>query len=491
MADWSEKDLEYWDEKIREKAAEFGLRWYPQEFEICDHLQMLSSITYNGIPSHYPHWSFGKSYEKTKTLYDYGVSGLPYEMVIASNPSIAYLMRDNSLCLQILTMAHVYGHNDFFKNNFTHGFAKHELVAQTFKVRANRVRSYIEDPSIGQEKVENLLDAAHALQFQCRRNLAVKKLSREEEERRVLEMAEPQPDPFRRVHKPPEYKAPDLKKVPLEPEEDMLLFIRDHNPYLSEWEKDLLTIVHEEAQYFMGLMETKIMNEGWASYWHREILNSLKLPDALQLEFIQRHNQVVRPFPRGINPYHLGLKLWDSIYYRYGGKPRVEADRDMMERMTGEDEYALPSGYGVKTPQQALFETREVDRDVSFLRRWFTEFLMREMDMFQYEPKEGNLVISKVSDKKGWREVKETLLKNVGAGTIPVIKIEDADHDHNRTLYLKHSHDGRDLQLEYAEKTSQFIYQLWGHDVILETTLNGKKALLSYNDKGFATKPLK
>jgi len=476
MADWDIKDLEYWDEKIREKAAEFGLSWYTQEFEICDHLQMLSSMAYSGIPSHYPHWSYGKAYEKTKTLYDYGVSGLPYEMVIASNPAIAYLMRDNSLCLQILTMAHVYGHNDFFKNNFTFGFAQHELILPTFKVRADRVRSYIEDPSIGQEKVESILDAAHALSFQCRRNLAIKKLSPEEERQRVAEAAQPQADPFQSIHKRQAYTPPDLHKMPLSPEEDLLPFIRDHNPYLSEWEKDLLTIVHEEAQYFMALMETKIMNEGWASYWHREILNSLQLPQDIHLEFLVRHNQVVRPFPRGINPYHLGLKLWDDIKRRHDDPTPEEIER-----------YGKPT----KTSTEALFEAREVDRDVSFLRRFLTEELMQEMDMFQYEPRGDELVISKVSDKDSWRDVKETLLKNVGMGSIPVIKIEDADYSHARTLYLKHYHDGRDLQLEYAERALSYIHQLWGYEVVLETAVNGKKALLAYSDKGFATKPLK
>jgi len=476
MADWDIRDLEYWDEKICEKAAEFGLSWYPQEFEICDHLQMLSSMAYSGIPSHYPHWSYGKAYEKTKTLYDYGVSGLPYEMVIASHPAIAYLMRDNSLCLQILTMAHVYGHNDFFKNNFTFGFAQHELILPTFKVRADRVRSYIEDPSIGQEKIESLLDAAHALSFQCQRNLALKKLSHEEERERVLEASHPVYDPFQSIHKRQGYTPPDLHKVPLSPEEDILLFIRDHNPYLSEWEKDLLTVVHEEAQYFMALMETKIMNEGWASYWHREILNSLDLPQDLYLEFLVRHNQVVRPFPRGLNPYHLGLKVWDDIKRRHDDPTPEELDK-----------YGKPT----KTGTQAIFEVREVDRDVSFLRRFLTEELMREMDLFQYEPRGDELVISRVSDKDSWREVKETLLKNVGMGTIPTIKIEDADYNHARTLYLKHYHDSRDLQLEYAERTLSYMHQLWGHEVILETAVNGKKALLSYSDKGFATKPLK
>ncbi|MBM4257561.1 MAG: SpoVR family protein [Deltaproteobacteria bacterium] len=476
MADWDVKDLEYWDERIREKVGEFGLTCYPQEFEICDHFQMLGYMAYSGMPSHYPHWSYGKSYEKLKTMYDYGVSGLPYEMVINSSPALAYLMRDNSLCLQVLTIAHVYGHNDFFCSNFTFKSTRAELTLNMFKIHAGRVRSYAEDPSIGVEKIESILDSAHALAFQCRRNLAIKKLSREEERRQLFADAQPTPDPFQRIHKRQEYAPPDLQKVPLSPEEDLLLFIRDHNPYLSEWEKDLLTIVHEREQYFLPQIETKIMNEGWASYWHREILNSLNLPQELHLEFLVRHNQVVRPHPRGINPYHLGLKLWDDIKRRHDEPTREEIEK-----------YGKPT----KTGTQAIFEAREVDRDISFLRRFLTEELMREMDMFQYEPRGEELVISKVSDKDSWREVKETLLKSVGLGSIPVIKIEDADHNHNRTLYTKHYHDGRDLQLEYAERTLAYLHRLWRHEVILETAVNGKRVLLSYNEKGFSTKPLK
>ena len=179
MPDYEIADLERWDDRIREKADAFGLDVYPQEFEICDHNDMLGYMAYSGMPSHYPHWSYGKSYEKLKTLYDYGVSGLPYEMVINSNPALGYLMRDNTLCLQILTIAHVYGHNDFFKNNFNFMQTRAEFTIGTFKAHAHRVRSYIEDPSIGYEKVEFILDAAHALSLQMRRNRAVRKLTQD------------------------------------------------------------------------------------------------------------------------------------------------------------------------------------------------------------------------------------------------------------------------------------------------------------------------
>ncbi|MGH8012037.1 MAG: SpoVR family protein [Candidatus Binataceae bacterium] len=476
MANYELKELVEWDVRIRERAAEFGLDWYPQEFEICDHTGMLGYMAYSGMPSHYPHWSYGKSYEKLKTLYDYGVNGLPYEMVINSNPAIAYLMRDNTLLLQVLTIAHVYGHNDFFKNNFTFKSTRAELTIETFKAHALRVRRYMEDPSIGVEKIERVLDAAHALSAQCRRNLAIRKMNREEQIERAIEAAQPRQDPFKSLHQRPVFHEPDTHKVPLEPDEDVLLFIRDHNPYLAEWEKDLLTIVDEETKYFIPMMETKIMNEGWASYWHKKLVESLDIGQGLRFEFIVRHNQVVRPIPGQINPYHLGFRIWEDLYRRHTEPTKEEIKK-----------YGAPTKNGT----DKIFEVREVERDSSFLRRYLTEELMREMDLFQFEPRGDDYVIDKVSDKEGWKEIKETLIKNVGTGSIPVIKVEDADFGHNRTLYLKHYHDGRDLQLEYAEKTLAFVGRLWGRECMLETTLQGKRSLLCYNERGFSMRALK
>ena len=264
--------------------------------------------------------------------------------------------------------------------------------------------------------------------------------------------------------------------MPVEPDEDLLLFIRDHNPFLAEWERDLLTIVDEEAKYFLPMLETKIMNEGWASYWHKRILESLNLDQGLHLEFIVRHNQVVRPIPGQLNPYYLGFKIWEDIHRRHTSPTPEEIKRD---------------GAPTKSGEAKIFEVRETERDSSFLRRFLTEELMREMDLFKYEARGDDLVVDKVSDEEGWREVKETLIRNVGASSIPVIKVEDADFGQNRTLYLKHAHDGRDLQLEYGEKTLAYVARLWGREVVLETTLQGKRSLLCYNERGFSMRALK
>ena len=384
-------DLEEWDERIRERVDGFGLDCFPQEFEVCDHHQMLGYMSYSGMPSHYPHWSYGKSYEKLKTLYDYGVAGLPYEMVINSNPSIAYLMRDNSLLLQILTIAHVYGHNDFFKNNATFRSIRPEYALATFKAQARRIRAYVEDPSIGIDRVEPLLDAAHAIAFQCRRNLAVRKPVGAE-------------------------SADGAYRLPVHPEEDLLLFLRDHNPAFTDWEKDLLTIVHESTLYFIPQIETKIMNEGWATFWHKRILDSIDLPHDLRIEFLVRHNQVVRPTPGQLNPYHLGLKIWE----------RLAGDAE-----PGDDACAR------------LFEIRESDRDTAFLRRHLDEELIRELHLFEYVERGEQLVVTRVADRDGWKQVKETLLRSIGMNAIPVIRIIDADYLGRRSLYLRHEHDGR------------------------------------------------
>ncbi len=469
----SVKNLEDWDKKILEIVNRLGLNCYPQEFEVCDHFEMLGYMSYSGMPSRYPHWSFGKSYEREKTLYDYGVGGLPYEMVINSNPCLAYLMRDNTELLQILTIAHVYGHNDFFANNFTFTSsidARYSL--EMFKNHADRIRSYMEDPSIGVEKVEAIIDSAHALSLTRSTNMAIRELSREEQQHKAWDEAQIPNDKYQDIHPTKEYVEPELDRNPLEPTQNILSFIGENNPFLSEWEKDVLHIVDRESQYFIPQIETKIMNEGWASYWHHKILNELNLPDGLQLEFMVRHNQVLRPTPGGLNPYHLGFILWHDIEKRWNRGDTGAEYTDVPQV----DISSLPED---ETPgRKKIFEVRTGDRDRSFLRRFLTEDIMRELDIFQHDKRGKERVITKVCDEESWTEVKETLIKGVGTGSIPIIFVTDADHGGNRTLYLKHEHDGRDLQLEYAERTLEHVKALWGREVVLETSVNGRDSLL-------------
>jgi stage V sporulation protein R len=255
----------------------------------------------------------------------------------------------------------------------------------------------------------------------------------------------------------------------LEPEEDLLLFIRDYNPYLADWEKDLLTIVHESTQYFLPQMETKIMNEGWASYWHYQIMTHLDLPPDLRIEFAVHHNQVLRPHPGGLNPYHLGFVLWDHVYKSHEGDEPADHSR-------------------ATAGKEAMFAVRDADRDRSFLRRFLDEGLMRKLGMFEYKTKNNDYVVSEVSDEPGWQQIKETLLRQVGVGSLPVIRVIDADFEGTRHLLLEHAHDGRDLDLDNAEKTLGYAFRLWGRGVYLQTSVSGTPSILVYDEDGFSSR---
>ena len=264
---YSLRELKEWNKKIEDKALELGLDFYPQEFEIIGFNEMIGYEAYLGIPSRYPHWSFGKAYEKNKTLYSLNLTGLPYEMVINSNPCLAYLMKENTLLLQILTMAHVYGHNDFFKNNrlFKEG-TRASYSLEMFKLDGDIIREYINTPGIGYEKVERILDAAHAIRYNIGRIIGRKERSQEEIKEALIKEYERKLDNKSALDNE-EIKMPNLEKVPLEPCDDVVGFIIDYGN-LQEWEKNILKIVKRETEYFLPQVETKTINEGWASYWH-------------------------------------------------------------------------------------------------------------------------------------------------------------------------------------------------------------------------------
>ncbi len=439
--EWTVKDLEQWNEKIEALAKELGLDHYEQEFEVIGYQDMLGYEAYVGMPSRYPHWSFGKSYEKNRTLYKYNLTGLPYEMVINSDPCLAYLMKENTLLLQILTIAHVYGHNDFFKNNrlFRDG-TEASYTIEMFKRHADKIRNYINDPSIGYDRVERVLDAAHAIKLQISRIAGEKKIA---DDVKALELiSEYQKKLEKRSILEPYNKpiAPDVSKVPLEPEDDIMYFIIKHGN-LEEWEKNVLEIVREETLYFIPQIETKIMNEGWASYWHYTILNELHLPESLQLEFIKRHNDVVAPWKVGVNPYFLGFKMFKDIERRFG--------------------------------KEKIFEVRELERDASFLRRYLTQELCEELHLFEYVKKGDSYFIEEVSDDMGFTNIRNILSANCGMGMVPVIRVTDMDLK-TRVLKLEHLFDGRELNLDYAEATLKHVQELWGHTVALSTKVSGK-----------------
>lgn len=442
--------LEKWNEVIEEKARELGLKFYPQEFEIIGFNEMLGYEAYVGMPSKYPHWSYGKAYDKNKTLYSLNMTGLPYEMVINSDPCLAYLMRENTLLLQILTMAHVYGHNDFFANNrmFVEGTnAKGAL--EMFKLDAEIIRGYINDPSIGYERVEKILDAAHAIRYQIPRVVGVKELSSEEIKESLMADYYSKRENRGILDENDEIPFPDISKIPVEPCDDVLGFIIKYSS-LEEWEKNILRIVKRETQYFMPQIETKIMNEGWASFWHYNILKELDLDDGLHFEFLKRHNDVVAPIVGGLNPYYIGFKVFQDIEKRFG--------------------------------REKIFEVRKTERDSSFLRRYLTRELCEELNLFQYAKKSFEYVVEEVPDEVGWRQIRDYLADTCGVASIPYIRVTNLNR-RDLTLTLEHFFDGRELEMSYAKETLKYVQDLWGRKVTLVTkTKEGKQIEIVCNE---------
>ena len=428
MNDWNLNDLAEWDEKICEIAKSHNLDWYPIIYETCDYYEMIGNMSYHGMPSHYSHWSFGKSFERTHQMYNLGMEGLPYELIINSNPSISYLMRENPLYLQILIMAHCVGHSDFFKNNRMFSHTRPDSVVSRFRNAKKRIQSYVEDPSIGVEKVEEILDAAHSVQFQIP-SFPYERKSHAELYEKYVEMV--------KNSDTSEFDHIDLQKIPLEKDYDVLGFIVENCQRLDDWQIDLIEIVRDQSRYFMPQIQTKIMNEGWACFWHYRIIHELELPQDLHLPFIKSHNQVVRPHIGGINPYHLGFHLFNKIEERHG--------------------------------LEECFIARETSHDAAFLRQYLTREDCEELNLFSFANKKGTYTIEEISDEDGWKEVKNTLLKNVGNTGIPKIFVSDIE-DVN-VLCLTHEHDGRDLDLKYADEVVLHVSTLWDDIVKLITII--------------------
>ena len=431
MADWSLEELQGWDEKICKIGKSLNLDWYPIEYEICDYKEMMGHMAYTGLPTHYRHWSYGKSFDRIQTEYNLGMSGLPYEMIINSNPSISYLMTENPMSTHILTMAHCVGHSDFFKNNRMFSETGADTVIDRFKSASKRVKKYIEDPTIGIENVERILDACHTIRFQVPRAPGIQRRDHKKLKKYYQNII--------RNDTTGQWDDFDLNKIPLEPDSNLLRFIADHNRFLKDWEKDLIHIVEQESLYLVPQAFTKIMNEGWACMIHEKIVKALGIPDNYFLSFIRLHNQVVRPHLGRINPYHLGYKIFKSIEKKYGFEECIRV--------------------------------RETHNDETFIKTYLDEDLCKELNLFSFafQPREGVKRITEISTRETWQTVRDDLIKNIGLNSAPVVLVKQLRED--GTLILEHEHDGRDLELAEANKVFEHINELWQGGVKFTTVI--------------------
>jgi stage V sporulation protein R len=470
MREDNNKSLEYAIQEITEIANGFGLDYYPMRYEICP-AEIIYTFGAYGMPTRFSHWSFGKQFHKMKLHYDLGLSKI-YELVINSNPCYAFLLDSNSLIQNKLIVAHVLAHCDFFKNNVRFQNTKRDMV-ESMAATAERIRQY--EIEFGKKEVETFLDAVLAIEEHIDPSLMRPKLAwnmeDEYESSGDTSASTPYDDLWgldeRNNKSEPKKKK---KKFPPRPEKDLLLFIESYSRELTDWQRDILTMMREEMLYFWPQLETKIMNEGWASYWHQRILREMDLTSAEALEFAKLNAGVVQPSRTGINPYYLGLKIFEDIEERYDN-PTEEMKRRGVEPGSG---------------REKMFEVREIESDISFLRNYLTKDLVMREDMYLFQ-KQGKDY--KVVDKQ-WEHVRDQLVSMRVNGGFPYLTVNDGDYMKNGELYLKHWFEGVELDLKYLEKVLPYVQQLWGRSVHMETIVEGKNMLFTYDGKSIHRKYL-
>ena len=473
-SEWDFAALAHYDAEIGRIARGYGLDTYPHQIEIITAEQMMDAYASIGMPVLYHHWSFGKHFLATEKNYKRGQMGLAYEIVINSNPCIAYLMEENTLTMQALVIAHAaYGHNSFFKNNY---LFKTWTSADAIIDYLIFARSYIAacEERHGVEEVERLLDSCHALM-----NVGVDrykhppKLSMEKERLRQKEredyLQQQVNDLWRTLPPRLEREAPEAeRRFPEEPEENLLYFVEKHAPLLEPWQREVVRIVRKVAQYFYPQRQTQVMNEGWATWWHYTLLNTLydedRVGDGFMLEFLQSHTNVVaqppynHPHYSGVNPYALGFALWRDL-------------RRICEEPSDEDREWFPGIAGSDWHETLDFAMRNF-KDESYVAQYLSPKLMRDFRLFAVldDDELPNLRIEAIHNEQGYRRTRELLSEqyNLGARE-PNIQVWNVDFRGDRTLTLRHfEHDRRPLG-DSADVVLRHMAALWGFAVRLET----------------------
>ncbi|MGG0302952.1 stage V sporulation protein SpoVR [Bacillus albus] len=460
-----DKALQYAIAEITEIATGFGLDFYPMRYEICP-AEIIYTFGAYGMPTRFSHWSFGKQFFRMKLQYDLGLSKI-YELVINSDPCYAFLLDTNSLIQNKLIVAHVLAHCDFFKNNIRFSNTKRDMV-ESMSATAERVKAY--EHKYGKAEVETFLDAVLAIQEHIDPSLmrpklawSIDDLEEEEVEKKKASQYDDLWNLDDRNKKRERSNVRKKKKIPPQPEKDLLLFIEEYSRELEDWQRDILTMMREEMLYFWPQLETKIMNEGWASYWHQRILREMDLTSDEAIEFAKLNAGVVQPSKTSINPYYLGIKMFEDIEERYNN-PTEEMKRRGVKPGSG---------------REKMFEVREIEWDVSFLRNYLNKDLVMREDMYLFQ-RQGKEY--KVIDKE-WEHVRDQLVNMRTNGGFPYLVVEDGDYLKNGELYIKHSYEGIELDLKYLEKVLPYIHQLWGRTVHMESIVESKGVVFSYDGK--------
>jgi stage V sporulation protein R len=500
--------------QIEAFAKEYGLDFFPTLFEVLDYRQMNEVAAYGGFPVRYPHWRFGMEYEQLAKSAEYGLSRI-YEMVINNTPSIAYLLEGNSMVDQKLVMSHVYAHVDFFKNNYTFSCTNQgtdprtgEPVRKWIDTMANHgsiVRRWAN--RVGIDKIEEFIDTCLSLEnlIDARKPYMPKQKQRADKAREESygngERESAEEVPLLRVDRDymESYINPDAfvekqkkrlaqekekqSKTPESPERDVMGFLIEHAP-LERWERDILSIVREEAYYFLPQMQTKIMNEGWATYWHSRLMTEKVCDSSEIIEYADRCAGVLATSPGQLNPYKLGVELYRHLQERW--------DRGMFGKEWDDcDDLAARRNWNRRTNQgmEKIFEVRKNYNDVTFIDEFLTEEFVaaQKMYSFGYNEKRDRWEI----ESRKFKEVKNKLLFALTNAGQPFIEVLNANHENRGELLLAHDHQGIDLRMDYAREVLSSLQRVWKRPVELHTISDSKKTMLRFDGKEHAQRAIK
>ncbi len=474
-------------EEIEGYARGYGLDFFDVVFEVLTYDEINMVAAYGGFPNRYPHWRFGMEYEQLAKGYEYGLSKI-YEMVINNNPTYAYLLEANADVDQKLVMAHVFGHGDFFKNNYMFQHTNRKMMDEMAN-HATRVRRYID--RLGVELVEDFVDRSLSLEnlidyhspFIQRKPRA--RAEGEGEATPHVQGFTTDREYMRGFINPKEYLEAEQKRLdeeqakqkrfPERPERDVLLFLLDHAP-LERWEHDVLSILRDEAYYFAPQGQTKIMNEGWASFWHSTIMTQKALRDSEVIDYADHHSGTLGTRPGALNPYKLGIELYRDIEDRWN-KGRFGKEYDECDDLRARRSWDKKLGLG----RQKIFEVRRHYNDVTFIDEFLTAEFAIEQKLFVYgwSDKRNQW---EILDRE-FRKVKDKLLHQITNFGQPIIEVVDGNFENRGELLLVHRHDGIDLQPDYAKETLRSLVSLWRRPVNLVTRIEGKGMMLGFDGK--------
>ena len=472
-SDWNEETILEADKIISKIAEDYlGLNTYPNQFEIVTSEQMLDAYSLIGLPISYNHWKFGKDFVINKSKYKKGQMGLAYELVINSNPCISYNMEDNTTCLMLLVLAHAaYGHNHFFKNNYLFKQWTHADAIVDYMLFAREYVNKCEE-KYGYEEVEEILDACHMLMnYGVDKYTKPKRMSTKDEQERLKKKLEDDRvlvnDLWRTLPNNKEEKI-KINRYPAQPEENILYFIEKNSPTLKTWQRELIRIVRKTAQYFYPQGQTKVINEGCATFSHYEIINKMYdegyLSEGFMMEFFHNHSNVIfqpgydSKFYSGLNPYTLGFNIFTDLK-RMSLDP-TEEDKEWFPEIAGKGNWAETFRYIV-----------ENFKDETFILQYLSPKVIRDMRLFEVTDKEDSrhYKISAIHNKQGYKDVRKSLSETYNRETyIPDIQVYKVDLEGDRTLTLNYtSVDGKELNIDNTDVVLDNVALLWGFPVRL------------------------